>query len=110
MLNRRRFTSLALSLPAIVIATSWGEALCAGTGSDGVDPLPSWNEGAAKAAIVRFVRAAIDPASPGFVAEEDRIAAFDQDGTLWVEHPIYTQVEFAFARVAALAPLHPQWR
>jgi hypothetical protein len=54
--------------------------------------LPSWNDGAAKQAIFDFVRATIDRSSPSYVFPEDRIAVFDQDGTLWVEHPIYTQV------------------
>jgi hypothetical protein len=57
------------------------------------DPLPSWNDGGAKKAIIDFVKATTDQSSPNFVAAEARIAAFDQDGTLWVEHPMYTQVE-----------------
>jgi hypothetical protein len=73
------------------------------------DPLPSWNAGAAKQAIIDFVRETTDKGSSKFVAPEDRIAAFDQDGTTWVEHPIYSQVLFAFDRVAALAPQHPAW-
>jgi hypothetical protein len=56
------------------------------------DPLPSWNEGASKKAILDFVRATTDKSSSTFVPLEERIATFDQDGTLWVEHPIYTQV------------------
>ena len=58
-------------------------------------PLPSWNDGPAKRAILDFLRATTDPASKDFVPPEERIAAFDQDGTLWVEHPIYTQVSIA---------------
>ncbi len=73
-------------------------------------PLPSWNEGPAKEAILRFVHATTDPSSKDFVAAEDRIATFDQDGTLWVEHPLYTQAMFALDRVHALAPQHPEWR
>jgi haloacid dehalogenase-like hydrolase len=76
----------------------------------GGDPLPSWNDGPAKAAIVNFVRAALDPAGPDFVPEDDRIATFDQDGTMWVEHPLYSQVMFAFHRIAELAPQHPEWK
>jgi phosphoserine phosphatase len=72
--------------------------------------LPSWNDGPAKAAIVRFVQAATDATSPDFVPEEDRIATFDQDGTLWVEQPIFTQLVFALDRVAALAPKNPDWK
>jgi len=78
--------------------------------SPAADPLPSWNDGAAKQAIINFVHVTTDPSSPQFVPPEQRIATFDQDGTLWVEHPIYSQVEFALARVVALAPQHPQWK
>lgn len=74
------------------------------------DPLPSWNDGPAKKAILDFVHATTDHASPKFVPKEERIATFDQDGTLWVEHPIYSQVVFALDRVAALAPKHPEWK
>ena len=72
--------------------------------------LPSWNDGPAKQAILDFVRATTDSGSPSFVPPEDRIATFDQDGTLWVEHPLYTQAIFALDRVHALAPQHPEWR
>jgi len=74
------------------------------------DPLPSWNEGPAKQAIVDFVKTTTDKSSPKFVAPEDRIATFDQDGTTWVEQPIYSQVLFAFDRVGELAPQHPEWK
>src|SRR5271168_3395521 len=74
------------------------------------DPLPSWNAGPAKAAIVEFVETATDSANPDFVPEVERVATFDQDGTLWVEHPVYTQVEFAFSWVVELAPHHPEWK
>jgi phosphoserine phosphatase len=74
------------------------------------DPLPSWNDGPAKQAILDLVRATTEPGSPDFVAPEARLATFDQDGTLWVEHPIYSQVVFALDRVAALAPEHPEWK
>src|SRR5271169_4735460 len=74
------------------------------------DPLPSWNDSAAKHAILEFVRATTDRGSPQFVAPADRIATFDQDGTTWVEHPIYSQVLFAFDRLVAIAPQHPDWR
>ena len=56
--------------------------------------LPSWNDGPVKQAIVDFVKAATDPSSPNFVPTEARIATFDQDGTLWVEHPLYSQVVY----------------
>jgi len=75
-----------------------------------VDPLPSWNDGAPKQAIVDFVKTTTYKGSPKFVQPEDRIATFDQDGTTWVEQPMYSQVLFAFDRVAELAPQHPGWK
>lgn len=74
------------------------------------DPLPSWNDGDAKAAIVAFVAAVTTEGSPDFVPPAERIAVFDNDGTLWVEQPIYTQLAFAMDRVKALAEKHPEWR
>jgi phosphoglycolate phosphatase-like HAD superfamily hydrolase len=73
-----------------------------------VDPLPSWNDGAAKQSIIDFVKTTTDRASPKFVSDEERIAAFDQDGTLWVEHPIYAQVVYCLARVPALVAQKPE--
>jgi phosphoglycolate phosphatase-like HAD superfamily hydrolase len=70
-------------------------------------PLASWNEGAAKQAILDFVRATTNPGSSKFVPAEDRIATFDQDGTLWVEHPMYTQVTYCLDRVSTLAAQRP---
>ncbi len=72
-----------------------------------VDPLPSWNEGASKQAIINFIRATTEKNSPQYVPEDERIAAFDQDGTLWVEQPIYTQVRFCLDRVHELAAQNP---
>ncbi len=74
------------------------------------DPLPSWQDGPAKAAVVDFVTRVTDEAGPDFVAPEERIAAFDNDGTLWSEQPLYFQLLFAFDRVAELAPAHPEWQ
>jgi phosphoglycolate phosphatase-like HAD superfamily hydrolase len=71
------------------------------------DPLPSWNEGAAKKAIVEFVKTTTDKASPKFVPPEARIAAFDQDGTTWVEYPMYTQVVYCLDRVPAVVKAKP---
>ena len=71
--------------------------------------LESWNDGPAKDAIVAFVRKTTEPGSPEFVAERDRIATFDQDGTMWVEQPLYTQFMFAIHRLAELAVEHPEW-
>ena len=74
------------------------------------DPLPSFNEGPAKQAIVSFVQKVTDKSSPAYAPPGDRIATFDQDGTLWVEHPLYTQAMFALDRVHELAPKHPAWK
>src|SRR5262249_23528656 len=71
------------------------------------DPLPSWNDGPAKQAILDFVRTTIDRSSPNWVPPEERIAVFDQDGTLWVEHPIYTQVVYCIERVPAVVAKKP---
>lgn len=79
---------------AVVIA---GAVRGVGVATD--DPLPSWNDGLAKRAILDFVRATVNQSSPAFVPVEQRIAAFDQDGTLWVEHPMYTQVVYCLERV-----------
>jgi phosphoglycolate phosphatase-like HAD superfamily hydrolase len=73
-------------------------------------PLPSWNDGPAKQAIVSFVKEVTDKASAKYVEPADRIATFDQDGTLWVEHPLYTQAMFALTRVHELARQHPDWK
>jgi hypothetical protein len=72
------------------------------------DPLPSWNDGPAKQAIVEFVKATTDKSSPKFVSPEERIAEFDQDGTLWVEYPMYTQVTYNLERVPALVKAKPE--
>jgi len=74
------------------------------------DPLPSWNDGASKQSIVDFVAAVTRDGSPDFVPVPQRIATFDNDGTLWVEHPMYVQLAFALDRVKAMAPLHPEWK
>ena len=72
------------------------------------DPLPSWNDGPAKQAIIELVKATTDRASPKFVPPESRIATFDQDGTTWVEHPIYTQVIYCLERVPAVVKAKPE--
>jgi hypothetical protein len=66
--------------------------------------LPSWNDGSTKQAIISFVRKVTDKSGTNYVEPQDRIATFDQDGTLWVEHPLYTQAAFALDRVRELAP------
>jgi len=74
------------------------------------DPLPSWNDTAPKKAIVDFVEKVTKEGLPDFVPPSERIATFDNDGTLWAEQPIYFQFAFAIDRVKALAPRHPEWK
>ncbi len=74
------------------------------------DPLPSWNDGKTKQAIVQFVVAVTQQRGPKYVPPEERIATFDNDGTLWSEQPMYFQLSFALDRVKALAPQHPEWK
>jgi len=74
------------------------------------DPLPSWNEGPAKKSIIDFVNVVVTETSPDFIKPADRIAVFDNDGTLWAEQPYYFQLQFAIDRVKALAPEHPEWK
>ena len=86
-LRRREFAALMLGGAAALSLAGRADAES--------DPLPSWNAGPAKDAIVKFVHATTDAASPDFVPLAERIATFDQDGTLWVEHPIYTQLVYS---------------
>jgi phosphoserine phosphatase len=74
------------------------------------DPLPSWNDGPSKQAIVDFVARTTSPNGPDVVPVAERIAVFDNDGTLWAEHPTYFQLAFALDRIKALAPVHPEWK
>ncbi|AND94127.1 MULTISPECIES: HAD family hydrolase [Bradyrhizobium] len=73
-------------------------------------PLPSWNEGPTKASIVDFVARVTENGGPYFVPPDQRIATFDNDGTLWIEQPMYVQLAFALDRVKVLAPMHPEWK
>jgi phosphoglycolate phosphatase-like HAD superfamily hydrolase len=91
----------ALSGPLLPVS---GRAQTAAAG----DLLPSWSDGPAKQTILAFVRTTIDRSSPGYVSPEDRIAVFDQDGTLWVEHPMYTQVVYGLERVFAVVAKRPE--
>jgi phosphoglycolate phosphatase-like HAD superfamily hydrolase len=93
----------ALSAPLLPVSALAQTASPAGL-------LPSWNDGAAKQAIFDFVRSTIDRSSPSYVFPEDRIAVFDQDGTLWVEHPMYTQVVYCLERVPAVVAKRPELR
>ena len=74
------------------------------------DPLPSWNEGTAKQAIKQFIKDVSTEGGPKFVSPAERIAVFDNDGTLWAEQPMYVQLLFALDRVKTLAPQHPEWK
>jgi phosphoglycolate phosphatase-like HAD superfamily hydrolase len=100
--------SLLLGITAVIAEAS--ATLPRAHAQTSPDALGSWNEGPAKQAILDFVRATTDTSSRTFVAPEDRIATFDQDGTMWVEHPVYCQAMFALDRVHALSPQHPEWR
>src|SRR5262245_37304179 len=72
------------------------------------DPLPSWNDGVAKKAIIDFVQSTTTQGNPKFVAPEERIATFDQDGTLWVEHPVYSQLIYCLDRIPAIVKAKPE--
>jgi hypothetical protein len=100
----RAAMTLALRSLAICIAAVASAARAA------PDPLPSWNDGAAKQRLVAFVRAVSDPSSPDHVPPAERVAVFDNDGVLWPEQPAYFQLLFAIDRVKALAARHPEWR
>jgi phosphoglycolate phosphatase-like HAD superfamily hydrolase len=93
-----------LGLIALIVAATTATAQTARS----ADPLPSWNDGPAKQAILNFVRDTTDTASPKYVLPVDRIATFDQDGTLWVEHPMYTQVVYCLERVPAVVAAEPE--
>ena len=85
-------------------------AVCICSVANAADSLASWNEGPARKAILEFVAAVTDKNGKDYVKPAERIAVFDNDGTLWIEYPMYTQALFAFDRVKALAPQHPEWK
>jgi phosphoglycolate phosphatase-like HAD superfamily hydrolase len=85
-------------------------ALAVGPAFAQSDPLPSWNDGAVKKSITDFVARTTTPGGPDFVPVPERIATFDNDGTLWAEQPAYFQAAFAFDRIKALAPQYPKWK
>lgn len=91
---------LALSVLPLTAGRAWSQN----------GPLASWNEGATKTSITKFVERVTTQGTPDFVAPAERIAVFDNDGTLWCEQPIYFQVAFAFDRIRAMAPQHPEWK
>ena len=104
------FVLLLGSIVALGCAPSPGtNAKPEATTSAAADPLPSWNNGPVKTAIVDFVATVTDTSSPDFVPEPERIATIDNDGTLWSEQPGYFQLLFVLDRVKALAPEHPEW-
>jgi hypothetical protein len=105
-LNRRAMLSAFATLPAVLAPTR----VAANDLLSGDDPLPSWNDTATKKAILAFVEAVTKKGAPEFVPEDERIATFDNDGTLWAEQPLYSQIFFALDRVKALAPQHPEWK
>ncbi|HLG48396.1 MAG TPA: HAD family hydrolase [Reyranella sp.] len=93
------------------LAAGLAAGLCDATGAHAqADRLPSWNGGSAKTAILDFVARTTTAGGPDFVPVPERIAVFDNDGTLWAEQPIYFQFAFAIDRVKALAPQHPEWK
>jgi len=101
MKNRTRWLAtmvVAVTSP-ILSAAAWA-----------ADPLPSWNDGPSKRAILKFVADVTTVGAPGFVPQAERIATFDNDGTLWSEQPVYFQVAFALDQVKAMAPKHPEWK
>jgi phosphoserine phosphatase len=105
MLCMRR-TALKLVLMAAALI---GALAFTTVASQATDPLPSWNDGPAKQSIIAFVERVTKPGSPDFVPIPERIATFDNDGTLWCEQPVPVQLYFALDRVKALAPQHPEW-
>jgi phosphoglycolate phosphatase-like HAD superfamily hydrolase len=99
---KRKTAPLAILLMAVAAMLGISPAMAQ------TDPLPSWNDGPAKKAIIEFVRATTDKSNSNFVPPEARIATFDQDGTTWVEQPMYTQVMYCLERVAVLAREKPE--
>jgi haloacid dehalogenase-like hydrolase len=112
--SRRAMLSAFAILPALPIllpTSALAQLPSSGAGQTPVtDPLPSWNDTAPKTAIFDFVYRVARQGSADFVPEAERIATFDNDGTLWAEQPLYSQLLFALDRVKVLAPLHPEWK
>jgi hypothetical protein len=107
-ISRRVLLSTLAALPAFSGPLSPARVLAQPATSTAA--LPSWNDGAAKQSILNFVAAVTREGSPDFVPIPQRIATFDNDGTLWVEQPMYTQLAFALDRLKSLAPTHPEWK
>jgi len=100
-MKKQRFFVIFLVALAFALAATCARAR---------DPLPSWNDGPAKKAIVSFVARVTAQGSPDYVPPGERVATFDNDGTLWAEQPVYFQFLFALDRIKALAPNHPEWK
>ena len=99
--NMSRFRFLCILTSVLLLTSAFVQA---------DDPLPSWSDTSAKKNIIEFVTQVTDSGSPSFVPPAERIATFDNDGTLWGEQPMYVQAFFVFDRIKALAPQHPEWK
>jgi hypothetical protein len=108
--TRRQLIHLAGAVTAAVLASALPACDVGAPTSETDDPLPSWNDGSPKSAIVSFVERVTSEGSRDFVPAPERIAVFDNDGTLWAEQPLYFQLLFVIDRVKALAPQHPEWQ
>ena len=106
--TRERFTSSSGRCASALLLALCTLLLLAAPAGAQTDPLPSWNDGPAKKAIIEFVQSTTDKASPKFVSPEARIATFDQDGTLWVEQPMYTQVLYCLDQVPPVVAKKPE--
>lgn len=103
-----RFATILAALLVVALGLDWGRRT--GAASDKADPLPSWNDGAAKQSILKFVRAVTTEGGPKYVPLAERVATFDNDGTLWSEQPVYFQALFVRDRLRTLAEKHPEWK
>jgi hypothetical protein len=100
-----RLRTILASVLGLAASLAFGSLAFAET-----DPLASWTDGSTKQAILEFVQTATDESGSGYVPPTERIATFDNDGTLWPSHPMYTQLAFALDRIRELAPQHPEWK
>ena len=100
MIMRRHKLLIVLLVVSVAIASAAAAA----------DALPSWRDGKAKQAIVRFVEEVTEKGGTAFIPPAERFAVFDNDGTLWIEQPMYVQLAFALDRIKTLAPAHPEWK
>jgi len=113
MINKKYLVTIVSTLALIYCTNSCNEKSTQETvvaSEMSLEPLPSWQEGQTKAAIVDFVEDVTNPQSQNYVDVRDRIATFDNDGNLWSEQPLYFQMIFALDRVKQLAPEHPEWK